>query len=81
MFKVGKVVNYFDKTNVSVVELNNILAVGDNIRVIRKWADAFEQKIEKIKIDYEDVSLARFGQTITLILSERVKKDDELYKI
>jgi putative protease len=77
---IGKVVHYFSKIGVAVIELQDDINVGDRIK-IEGGATSFEQEIESMEIDKEQIELARGGQAIGLKVKEKVRESDSVYKI
>lgn len=78
--EIGKITHFFSKINVAVVELKAPLSVGDNIRIQGPTTD-FEQTVQSMQIEHEDVQTAKKGQSIGLKVDERVRENDTLYKI
>jgi len=78
--EVGKVTHFFSKISVAVVELNAPLSVGDKIRIQGPTTD-FEQTVQSMQIEHENVKTAKKGQSIGLKVNERVRESDTVYKI
>lgn len=81
MFKVGKVINYYEKIGVTVVELTGNLAVGDVIKIYKDGEEILEQKIEEIFLNQKSVVSADRGDVIALHLNVNIKKESEVYRI
>ncbi len=81
MFKVGIVLNYYDKTNISLVELDGTLSLGDRVKFSRDGEILFEQTVSLIQIGHEKVDSADRGDVIGLKTDEEAQKDDEIFKI
>lgn len=80
MVKIGKVTHYFTKIGVAVLELSDTLAVGDEI-TIRGQTTNFSQPLDSMEIDNVKVDKAGKGQSIGLKVRERVRQNDDVYKI
>jgi len=78
--EVGKVTHFFSKINVAVVELTAPLSVGDRIRIQGPTTD-FEQTVQSMQIEHENVKTAKKGQSIGLKVDERVRENDTVYKV
>ena len=78
--EVGKITHVFSKINVAVVELTAPLSVGDKIRIQGPTTD-FEQTVQSMQIEHENVEAAKKGQSIGLRVSERVRENDTVYKV
>jgi translation elongation factor EF-1alpha len=56
------------------------LNVGDNIHIKGGTTD-FEQKVESMQIEHENIDKAKKGDVIGLRVKEKVREGDEVYKI
>jgi len=79
-FKVGKITHYYDKIDVAVVELTGDLAVGDTIKISGHGRE-FTQEVTSMQIEHENIKTAKKGQTIGLMVDEKAKENDEVYKV
>jgi len=71
--EVGKITHFFSKMSAP-------LSVGDKIRIQGPTTD-FEQTIQSMQIEHEDVKTAKAGQSIGLKVNERVREKDTVYKV
>ncbi len=78
--KVGEVSHYFTKINVAVVEMTAPLRIGDRI-AIKGMTTNFEQTVESMQIEHEDVEEVKEGDSIGLKVEERVREGDIVYKL
>lgn len=81
MFKVGKVIHYYDKIGVAIVELDGTLSVGDRIKFVRGGEDLFEQAVDSIQIEHKKVDSANKGDVVGLKADEAVKESTEVFKL
>ncbi len=79
MKEVGKVAHFFSKIKVAVIDLNAPISVGDKIRIMGPTTD-FEQTVESMQIEHENVETAKAGQSIGLRVKEYVREKDIVYK-
>jgi putative protease len=77
--EIGHISHFFSKISVAVIELAAPLAVGDTI-VIKGPTTDFEQHVESMQIEHENVQRAEAGQSIGLKVAERVREKDVVYK-
>jgi putative protease len=77
--KVGRVTHFFSKISVAVIELTAPIAVGDRL-VFKGPNTDFEQTVESMQIEHENVPQAKPGQSIGLKVNERVRETDTVYK-
>ena len=78
--EIGVVTHYFTKISVAIVDLSNTLSVGDRI-LIKGMTTDFEQTIDSMQIEHEDVEKAEAGQSIGLKVKDRVREGDAVYKV
>ena len=79
IIEVGHITHFFSKISVAVVELTAPLAVGDRILVKGPSTD-FEQTVESMQIEHENIPKAEAGQAIGLKMAEHVREKDVVYK-
>jgi len=77
--EVGRVTHFFSKISVAVIELTAPLAVGDHIAIKGPTTD-FEQVVESMQIEHQNVQRAEAGQSIGLKVAQRVRERDMVYK-
>jgi hypothetical protein len=79
MVKIGQITHFFSKIGVAVVELIAPLAVGERILVKGPSTD-FEQVVESMQIEHQNIPRAEAGQSIGLKTVEHAKERDVVYK-
>ena len=77
--EIGRITHFFTKISVAVIELTIPLAVGDTI-VIKGPTTDFEQIVESMQIEHNNVQSAEAGQSIGLRVAQRVRENDMVYK-
>lgn len=80
MFKVGRVIRYYDKTQMALVDLVADLASGEKIKIYNKTRDDFEQVVTTMKHDFEKVTMAKRNEMITIKMEKGVDINAEIYK-
>ena len=75
---VGKIAHFYPKINVAVVEVSAPIKVGDKIS-IEGHGKAFEQTVDSMQIEHEQVPVAKKGQSIGMKVSQEVKEGDLVY--
>lgn len=78
--KIGEVTHFFTNISVAVIELNGELSTGDEIHIKGSTTD-FKQKINSMEVDEEKVEKAEAGQSIGIKVKDRVREEDEVYRI
>jgi translation elongation factor EF-1alpha len=77
---IGKIVHYFGKIQVAIIELTGELKKGDKIHIKGHSTD-FEQDITSMQIDHVDVEKAKKGDAIGMKVDQKVREEDEVYLI
>ncbi len=78
--EIGEVTHYFSKIGVAVIKLNDTLKIGDKISIEGATTN-FEQTVESMQINKENIEEAKAGQEIGLKVNERAREGDKVYKI
>lgn len=76
--KLGKVIHYYDKIGVAVIELLKPLKVGDTVK-ISGHDNEFTQTVASMQMEHESLETAKKGQDIGLKVDQAVKEGDELF--
>lgn len=79
--KVGKVTHFYDKIGVAVISLESSLKIGDKIRFVRGGEDLFEQDVDSMQVEHENVEEASAGDEVGLKTEQPIKDGAEVYKI
>ncbi|MEM1980978.1 MAG: hypothetical protein QW788_00230 [Candidatus Hadarchaeales archaeon] len=77
---VGRVTHYFTKIGVAVVDLSDELKVGDRISIEGPTTN-FQQVVESMQIEHQNVQSAKAGQSIGLKVVQRAREKDLVYKL
>lgn len=78
---IGKVVHYFDKIGVAVLQLDAPLAVGNEVRIAGGEATDFTQKVESMQVDHKDIKKAKKGDEVGMKVKEKVRESYKVYKL
>ena len=77
--EIGHITHFFSKINVAIIELKAPLNVGDTIAIKGPNTD-FEQVVDSMQIEHENIQHAEKGQSIGLKVAQRVRETDAVYK-
>jgi putative protease len=77
--EIGRITHFFSKISVAVIELKAPLSVGDTILIKGPNTD-FEQVVDSMQIEHQNVQRAEKGQSIGLKVVEKVRETDTVYK-
>lgn len=78
---IGKVTHYYDNIGVAVLELTDSLQAGDMIRIQGGANTDFEQPVDSMQVEHENVEKAKKGDVVGLKVSEKVREGYRVYKI
>jgi U32 family peptidase len=79
--QIGRVVHYYDKIGVAVIELQDTLSKGDKIRFIRGGEDQYDQKVKSLQIEHKEVERAEAGDTIGVAVEQMLKDATDVFLI
>ena len=77
--EVGRVLHFFGRINVAVVEVNDTISIGDQIFIKGPVTDV-EQTVQSMEIEHAKVNQAIAGQSIGMKMKRRVRENDTVYK-
>jgi len=80
MKPIGKVIHYYDKIGVAIVELTDEIKVGDKIK-IEGGKNEFDQTVESMEVDKKSVNSAVSGDTIGMKVREKTQEGALVLKI
>lgn len=77
---IGRVAHFFERPSAGIIELTeDSLKIGDRIKIKGHTTD-FEQPVESMQIEHEDIQEAKIGDTIGVKVKARVRENDVVYK-
>jgi translation initiation factor IF-2 len=79
--EIGKITHFFSKLNVAVVMLSGSLDIGDGILIERSDGSTFEQSVNSMQIDRNEIKNATSGQDVGMKVKEEVKEGNTVYKL
>jgi len=78
--EIGVVDHFFGKISVGMIKLSGVLKVGDTIHIKGKNSD-LSQKIESMRIEFDNVDEAKEGDKVGIKIAEPVHTNDKVYKV
>ena len=78
--EVGKVVHYFDKIGVGIVELTDKLKVGDKVHIVGGKTD-FEQTVSSMQEEKEVLEEAGKGKSVGIKVDQEVRENDKVFVV
>ena len=77
---IGKVSDFFARPVVAGIELTATLNLGDKIHIKGHTTD-LEFTVDSMQIDNVNVNEAKAGDAIGIKVSDRVRREDTVYKV
>lgn len=77
---VGKIIHFYTNIGVGIIELSDELKTGERIHIKGSNTD-FEQSVDSMQVEHQDVQSAKAGDSIGLKVSEKIREGDEVFKI
>lgn len=78
--EIGTVTHYYGHIDVAIVQLADILKVGDNVHIKGHTSD-FNQEVSSMQIEHKDVTEAKAGDVIGIKVIQKVHPHDKVYKV
>jgi putative protease len=79
VIEIGKVINYYSKLKVALIELSLPLSVGDRI-LIKGPSTDFEQNVESIEVNRKSIQRAEGGTSIGIKVMQLARQKDAVFK-
>ena len=77
---IGKVIHYYDKIGVAVLELKKKLKVGDKVKFVH-GENSFEQVVESIQLEHVQISEGKKGQEVAIKVDKKVSSGTLVYLV
>lgn len=78
---VGKVVHYYDKLGVAIIDLTSGgLKVGDEVK-FKRGDEEFTQKVESLQVEHKDVESVKKGDSFGVKVDQPTKPGTEVYLV
>jgi len=78
--EIGKITHYYGHLSVGIIELSDNLKIGDTIHIKGHSSD-FNQNIDSIQIEHQDVSEAKAKDVIGIKILQKVHPHDKVFKV
>jgi len=78
--RIGKVVHFYNRIGVAVIELESQISVGDTILILGRNTE-FAQPVESLEINHRKIASAGPNEEVALKVWDYVRKGDFVYKI
>ena len=78
--EVGKVVHWYDKLGVAIIELTAPLSVGDTVK-FKRGEEESQQVISSMQVEHQAVQTAKPGDSVGVKTDQKVKEGALVLKI
>jgi translation elongation factor EF-1alpha len=78
--QVGEVTHFFGKISVAAIKITQSVKVGDTISIEGATTN-FEQQVDSMQIQNEDITEAPTGSEIGIRVKDRVRVGDKVYLV
>ncbi len=75
---VGKIIRYFPKIMVAVLDVSNKIMAGDNVKIKGVTTD-FDQIVLSMQVEHNQVEEAGVGMQVGFKVDQTVEPGDEVY--
>jgi len=77
---IGKILHYYNNIGVGIIDLLDELKINDKIHIKGQTTD-FEQVVDSLQIDHEEVSEADAGDSVGIKTIQPVREKDEVFLV
>lgn len=77
---IGEITNYYGKVKAAEIKLWDCLKTGDEIIIEGKTTGSLIQKVESMQISGKDIKKAENGQNVAVLVKNKVRPNDTVYK-
>lgn len=78
--EIGKITHYYSHLSVGIIELSDVLKVGESIHVKGHSSD-FTQNVDSMQIEHTTVSEAKTGDSVGIKVLQKVHPHDKVFKV
>jgi putative protease len=77
---IGKITHFYGRPRVGIIELSDVLKIGDTIHIKGHTSD-FTQQVLSMQIERADVNEAKAGDLVGIKVDQKVHEHDSVYKV
>ena len=78
--EIGKITHYYGNISVGIIELSDILKIGETIH-IKGYSSDFNQGVDSMQIEHANVTEAKVGDSIGIKVAQKVHPGDKVFKV
>ena len=77
---IGKITHFFGRPSVGIIELSDVLKIGDTIHIKGHTSD-LTQQVSSMQIEHADITEAKSGDVVGIKVEQKIHKNDSVYKV
>lgn len=77
---IGKVIHYYDKIEVAVIELKKGLKTGDKVKFVH-GEDSLEQSVDSMQLEHVQITEGKKGQEVAIKVNKKVSSGTLVYLV
>ncbi len=77
---IGEITHYYSNLEVGIIKLKSPLKVGEKIKIVGVTTN-FEQEVESMQIEHQQVEKAKKGEVIGFKVKDKVREGDLVFKV
>jgi len=78
--EIGKITHYYGHISVAIIQLSDLMKVGDNIHIKGHTSD-FTQEVSSMQIEHNDVTEAKAEDLVGIKVAQKVHPSDKVFKV
>ncbi|MFH0732938.1 MAG: translation elongation factor-like protein [Candidatus Omnitrophota bacterium] len=77
---IGEITHFFPHVNAAVIKLKQALTEGETVHIKGGTTD-FTEQVSSMQIDNKPIKEAKKGDEVGLLVKDKVRKGDVVYKV
>lgn len=77
---IGKVIHYYGKLGVAIIELSEPLKVGQTVH-FKGAHDDFTQEVSELQYEHQAIPEGKAGQQVGLKVTQKVHENDQVFLV
>jgi translation elongation factor EF-1alpha len=78
--EIGVITHYYGQISVAIIQLSDVLKVGDNIHIKGHTSDV-TQEITSMQIEHKEVQEAKAGDLVGIKVIQKIHPHDKVFKV
>jgi len=78
--EIGVITHYYGQISVAIIQLSDVLKVGDNIHIKGHSSD-FTQEIASMQIEHKEVQEAKADDLVGIKVIQKTHPHDKVFKV